>query len=188
MLRHDAVAVAVAAAVWGARRVMWRQADNPLAPGDKYEVRRTFSAARDHPRLNRETSKRKERERERESTHKMRPSVAPSRNQFPAGKSLSHQIMAAADRLPRRLRTPIRRRIFFFLPFLARFTLPRCRGYNARRNPREPVKLQRARPSRKLPSETPGCARARARHRGYLSGRFFPRDVCRVVRLRCKYS
>lgn len=27
---------------------MWRQADNPLAPGDKYEVRRTFSAARLH--------------------------------------------------------------------------------------------------------------------------------------------
>jgi len=25
------------------RRVMWRQADNPLAPRDKYEVRRTFS-------------------------------------------------------------------------------------------------------------------------------------------------
>lgn len=41
MLRHDA-------AVWGARRVMWRQADNPLAPSDKYEVRRTFSVARLH--------------------------------------------------------------------------------------------------------------------------------------------
>ncbi|KYQ58910.1 hypothetical protein ALC60_02066 [Trachymyrmex zeteki] len=41
MLRHDA-------AVWGARRVMWRQADNPLAPSDKYEVRRTFSAVRLH--------------------------------------------------------------------------------------------------------------------------------------------
>lgn len=27
---------------------MWRQADNPLAPSDKYEVRRTFSAARLH--------------------------------------------------------------------------------------------------------------------------------------------
>jgi len=40
-LRHDV-------AVWGARRVMWRQADNPLAPSDKYEVRRTFSAARLH--------------------------------------------------------------------------------------------------------------------------------------------
>ncbi|KYN16105.1 hypothetical protein ALC57_11630 [Trachymyrmex cornetzi] len=41
MLRHNA-------AVWGARRVMWRQADNPLAPSDKYEVRRTFSAVRLH--------------------------------------------------------------------------------------------------------------------------------------------
>ncbi|KOC62012.1 hypothetical protein WH47_01804, partial [Habropoda laboriosa] len=27
-----------------ARRVMWRQADNPLAPSDKYEARRAFSA------------------------------------------------------------------------------------------------------------------------------------------------
>ncbi|TGZ37636.1 Uncharacterized protein DBV15_03365 [Temnothorax longispinosus] len=44
MLRHDA-------AVWGARRVMWRQADNPLAPSDKYEVRRTFSVARLHYEL-----------------------------------------------------------------------------------------------------------------------------------------
>ncbi|EZA59923.1 hypothetical protein X777_16126 [Ooceraea biroi] len=25
---------------------MWRQADNPLAPSDKYEVRRTFSVVR----------------------------------------------------------------------------------------------------------------------------------------------
>ncbi|KYM99755.1 hypothetical protein ALC62_09373, partial [Cyphomyrmex costatus] len=31
-----------------ARRVMWRQADNPLALSDKYEVRRTFSAVRLH--------------------------------------------------------------------------------------------------------------------------------------------
>ncbi|KOX67488.1 hypothetical protein WN51_07988, partial [Melipona quadrifasciata] len=42
----------------GIRRVMWRQADNPLAPSDKYEARRAFPAfSRDYARLSVESER-----------------------------------------------------------------------------------------------------------------------------------
>lgn len=80
MLRRDV-------AVWGARRVMWRQADNPLAPSDKYEVRRTFPVARLH------SVSLAARRRKRDFAPTMQTGW-----RSPAEKSLSHQIMAATDR------------------------------------------------------------------------------------------
>jgi len=109
------------------RRVMWRQADNPLAPRDKYEVRRTFSQPPGPPsavespaspaeRRQRERERERERERGREGGR-----AAPS---SPPGKSLSHQIMAAADRLSRTapIRAPCRyvAGIRYFFSSLAR--------------------------------------------------------------------
>ena len=41
---------------------MWRQADNPLAPSDKYEARRAFPAfSRDYARLSVESERKNDR-------------------------------------------------------------------------------------------------------------------------------
>jgi len=64
------------------RRVMWRQADNPLAPRDKYEVRRTFSQPPGPPSAVESPAspaERRQREREREGGRE-------GRAEFPAGE------------------------------------------------------------------------------------------------------
>lgn len=102
MLRHDV-------AVWGARRVMWRQADNPLAPGDKYKVRRTFSAASLHS-----VSRGKKKKEGPPCSHHANPTAEPRRE-------VSHQITAATDRPLYRPHADTR--IFFsYLTFLPTFT------------------------------------------------------------------
>lgn len=60
---------------------MWRRADNPLAPGDKYEPRRTSSAPSLYSLVH-----------EREERKRGRPPLSA------LGESLSHRVMAATDR------------------------------------------------------------------------------------------
>lgn len=77
--------------MWGGRRVMWRQADNPLAPSDKYEALAAFSAFSRHwARLSVEKNGKGRRggEREKMGAHAFFST---------RGESLKHRVKVASD-------------------------------------------------------------------------------------------
>lgn len=160
-----------------ARRVMWRQADNPLAPGDKYEVCRTFSAARLHSVSRGE----KKKGGARHARPLSRREVTQSSDYSCNWQTLSSPIRRYAN--------------IFFLPtphFLSRHLRPTGEGGAMRieiaDNSSGHGKLVQLQPADRLFRKLFRRAPHHASSLLFILPIFPARCIPRVVRLRCKYS